>query len=306
MIDALTDILQSIRMTGSVFSRAALAEPWGVESGTMNSGVFHAVVDGQAWVRLAEGSEAVRLDRGDIAFMPFGTNHLMMGTPDSKTRPIADLTTVDARGMGHLVVEGDGNHTSLICGSVHFDQVGAHPVFSMLPPLIVVRDRDGRLAGVVDTIIGLIAAEVDEGAPGSETVVARLTDALVVLMLRDFISRLEPGEGGWLGGLRDPGLALALGHIHRRPEHKWSVSELAAHAGMSRSAFFSKFRTLVGETPAEYLTRWRVHVGSHLLRNEDHSVAAAARKVGYASEAAFSNAFTRWTGVRPGAYRRSA
>lgn len=306
MTDALTDVLESVRMRGSVFSRAALESPWGVESGVMPTGIFHAVVRGRAWVRLEAGGDPVELERGDVVLMPFGDNHLMTGAPGTPTRPIRELTFTDARGMGHLVVEGGGAETSLICGTVAFDQGDAHPVFSMLPRLIRVRDVDGRMASVVETLIRLIADEVDQADPGTETVVARLTDVLIIYMLRNYINGLEPGEGGWLGGLRDPGVRTALGLIHRSPERSWTAGELASVSGMSRSAFFARFRETVGETPAEYLTRWRVHVGSRLLRDDGATVAGAARQVGYSTEAAFSNAFVRVMGVRPGAYKRAA
>ncbi len=304
MTDALTDILDSIRMSGSVFSRAALTAPWGVESGKMSTGIFHAVVRGRAWVRLEDGGDPLELERGDIVLMPFGDNHLMTDAPGTPTRPMAELTSTDTGGMGHLVVEGGGAETSLICGSVFFERGDAHPVFSMLPRIVRVSDR--RLAEIVETLIRLIADEVDQPSPGAETVVGRLTDVLVIYMLRSYISGLEPGEGGWLGGLRDPGIRTALGLIHRSPERGWTGSELAAASGMSRSAFFARFRDLVGETPAEYLTRWRIHVAGRLLREDGLTVAGAGRQVGYATEAAFSNAFHRVMGIRPGAYKRAA
>lgn len=306
MPDALTDILRSVRMQGSVFSRAALAAPWGVESGLLGSGVFHAVVRGRAWAWLAGGGPPVELERGDVVVFPFGDNHLIADDVATPTRPIGDLTTVDGRGMGHLVVDGSGPETSLVCGRLSFDEGDAHPVFSNLPPLIHVRDTEGRVSSVVETLIGLIAGEVDRPIPGSETVVARLTDVLVVYVLRDYINRLPTGEGGWLGALKDPGICDALGLIHRQPGRAWTAASLAEVAGMSRSTFFARFRNSVGETPAEYLTRWRIHVATRLLREEDCSVAAAARQVGYGTEAAFSNAFVRVMGIRPGAYRRAA
>lgn len=306
MSDALADILSSIRMEGSVFSRAALAAPWGVESGSTPTGIFHAVVRGRAWIRLAGGDEVVDLLPGDVVLMPFGDNHLMTDEPHRPTRPIADLTSIDARGMGHLVVDGGGATTSLVCGTVAFDPGGAHPVFSMLPPLIHVRDRDGRISSMVETMIDLIASEIDEPVPGSETVVARLTDVLIVFVLRDYIMRLPAGEGGWLGGLSDPAIAEVLGLIHRHPGRPWTAAQLAAAVGLSRSALYARFRSAVGETPAEYLTRWRVHLACRLLREDRRSVAATGRAVGYATEAAFSNAFLRIMGVRPGAYKRAA
>lgn len=306
MSDALTDILESIRMRGSVFSRASLAAPWGVESGTSQSGMFHAVVSGNAWAKLADGGTPVALERGDVVMMPFGDNHFMADRPGAATRPIGELNSIDRFGRGRLVVEGDGPGTSLICGTVSFDKAAAHPVLSMLPPLMHIRDHGGRLSSAVETMIGLIADEMDHPAAGTETVVARLTDALIVYVLRNYIEHLPEGEGGWLAALKDPPIRDALGLVHRNPEQSWTAAELAALVGMSRSGFFSRFRGAVGETPAQYVTRWRIHLATRLLKEEGASVSAVARRVGYATEAAFSNAFKRVMGVRPGAYRRAA
>lgn len=289
-----------------MFSRASLSAPFGVESGDMTRGVFHAVVQGSAWARLADEGDPVELAPGDVIVFPFGDNHLITDAPGSAHRPIAELTSTDPGGLGHLLVEGGGARTSLVCGHISFESGEAHPVFSMLPPMIHVRDREGRIVSVVETVIGLIADEVDDPVPGSETVIARLTDVLIVLLLRAYIRDLEPGEAGWLGALGDPGLREAIGQIHRRPEYPWTAGELAEFAGLSRSAFFTKFGELVGETPAEYLTRWRIHLAARQLREEGISVAAAGRRVGYRTEAAFSNAFLRVMGLRPGAYRASA
>lgn len=306
MTDALAEVLDSVRMSGSVFSRASLSAPWGVESGQTSQGIFHAVVRGRVHARLAGRSDEVILERGDVVLMPFGDNHLLTDQKGRPTRPIGQLTTVDSAGMGHLLVEGAGDETSLICGTVEFDRGEAHPVFSMLPPLIHVRDNEGSIARVVETLIELIAEEVDDAVPGSETVVARLTDILIIYVIRDYISRLPSNEVGWLGALRDREISGALGLIHSRPEHPWTASELASLVGVSRSVFFARFKQLVGESPSQYLTRWRVHLATRLLRGQGMSVTAVARQVGYGTDAAFSNAFVRVMGVRPGAYRRAA
>ena len=105
---------------------------------TEYSTLLYAVVHGHGWWR---AGPPVELERGDVVLMPFGDNHLMTDTASGLTRPIAELTSVDQRGMGHLVVEGGGSHTSLICGTFEFDEAGAHPVFSVLPRIIPVAGR---------------------------------------------------------------------------------------------------------------------------------------------------------------------
>lgn len=306
MSDALTLLLQSIRMKGSVFSRAELTAPWGVESGRLESGVFHAVSRGTAWARLATESEPVALRPGDVLMFPFGDNHLITDTLETPTEPIGLLTSVDERGMGRLIVEGGGDRTDLICGTISFETAEAHPVLSLLPPLVHVSDVGGTTSSIIETLVGLIAAEVDGPSLGSDTIVGRLTDALIVYVLRTYIDHLPDEGAGWLYALRDPHISEALALIHASPEAAWTSGALATAAGLSRSAFFSRFRDVVGETPAEYLTRWRIHVATRILREEGCSVSITAGRVGYATEAAFSNAFVRVMGIRPGAYRRSA
>ena len=72
---------------------------------------------------------------------------------------------------------------------------------------------------------------------------------------------------------------------------------------MSRSAFAARFAELVGEPPMSYVTRWRMHVALEWLRQDDHTVAQAASRLGYGSEAAFSRAFRRIVGVPPSSVR---
>ena len=306
MTDPLTTVLDSIRLRASVFSRASLSAPWGVEAGDTSTGIFHAVVSGSAWVTLAEGGEPARLGPGDIALMPFGDNHLMTDAPHRRSRPIAELTTVDGDGMGRLVVDGGGERTSLICGTIEFDDDAAHPVLNGIAPIVAVRDTDGRAARLLHQIIELIADEVDDPRPGAATIITRLAEVLVVHALRSHVESLPGGAGGWLGGLNDPVVADALRAIHAAPDHAWTTGELAAIVGSSRSAFHRRFHEVVGQTPADYLTRWRIHVATRILRSERASVAVTARRVGYRTEAAFSNAFVRVMGMRPGAYKKAA
>lgn len=306
MSDALAEVLDTVRMRGSVFSRANMRAPFGVASGRTSQGVFHAVVKGSAWAsRASTPADRVRLESGDVVVFPFGDDHLILDSPTTRARPIEFLTTVDERGMGQLIVDGTGERTSLLCGNLSFVEPEAHPLFSVLPPMIHVRDPAGSVGRYAESLIELIAAEIDEPRPGSDTIVARLTDVLVVVVLRAYLETLEPGEGGWLGALGQPGLAEAVRAIHREPERAWTATDLAALAGMSRSTFYACFTEAVGESPGSYLRRWRIHVACRLMREDGLSAAAAGRRIGYRTEAAFSNAFVGVMGMRPGAYRRA-
>jgi AraC-like DNA-binding protein len=92
--------------------------------------------------------------------------------------------------------------------------------------------------------------------------------------------------------------------IHRYPEKSWTAKDLADEVEMSRTSFFVKFHDLVGEPPNKYLTRWRMHKASQILRLEQVNLHQVAHLIGYESEAAFSKTFKQWMGKSPGVYRK--
>ena len=146
-----------------------------------------------------------------------------------------------------------------------------------------------------------------EPAPGSEVMVNRLADILFIQCVRAHIaSSSETCKSGWLRAIFDPKIGTALKAMHERIENPWTVETLAVAAGMSRSAFALRFRELLGETPLEYLTNWRMYKATGLLREGDKKLFEVAKSVGYDSDAAFSKAFKRVLGVAPREFRRSA
>ncbi len=302
MLDALTDILERVRLRGTVFSVAELDAPWAVESGVLATGIFHAVVRGACWLR-TDGDDPLHLGSGDLVLVPFGDNHVMADRPHRKPGSVGFSGTADDRGLGLLTVAGDGPRTTLLCGTVEFEAGPMYPGLSTLPRVITVPREAGR--GWVQRCIEQMHEEVTGAAPGSDTVVARLTEVLIVHGLRYYIAHLTPGDGGLMRALSDPVIGAALSHIHSDPARPWTLAALAGEVGLSRSSFFARFRRLVGETPGEYITRWRMVVAARILREEEATVASTARLVGYATEAAFSNAFLRTVGIRPGAYRKT-
>jgi AraC-like DNA-binding protein len=300
-MDALTDVLEMCRLEGTVFSRAWLDGPWAVRASQLPHGIFHGVVRGSCWV-VPEGHDPRRLEQGDVVFLPHGTPHVMCDLPGRPARPIFELSEpgVDG-GPGRLVIEGEGAHTELICGSVAFDAGATHPLLSALPAALVAPPRRGREAARA-RVLDMITDELAHRDVGSEVAVARLTEVLLVRALRAWIEQAE-GVEGWLGGLTDDRIARAMAYIHRRPDERWTVDGLARLAGMSRSSFSATFHRLVGDSPRRYLIRWRMHLASRALRQTSDSLAQIASRVGYASEFSFSKAFKDELGVAPSRYR---
>jgi AraC-like DNA-binding protein len=106
-------------------------------------------------------------------------------------------------------------------------------------------------------------------------------------------------------GLADPRLANAIAAIHERPEHPWSLEELAAAAGMSRARFAVHFREIVGVTPFDYLADWRIGMAQTLLKR-GKPLKIVAPSVGYASSTALTRVFTQRVGVSPTQWLRGS
>jgi transcriptional regulator GlxA family with amidase domain len=176
----------------------------------------------------------------------------------------------------------------------------------LLPELILIKADQAQTLALHSTL-QLLASEMAEPAPGSEVMVNRLADILFIQCVRAHIaSSSENCKSGWLRAIFDPKIGAALKAMHERVENTWTVETLAAAAGMSRSAFALKFKEMLGETPLEYLTNWRMYKATGLLREEDKKLFDVAKSVGYESDAAFSKAFKRVLGMAPREYRRSA
>ncbi len=152
----------------------------------------------------------------------------------------------------------------------------------------------------------MLASETAASAPGSGLVVNRLADMLFIHSIRAHIaSHTEDCKNGLLRAIFDPQIGSALRSMHEKVEAPWTVESLAAVSGMSRSAFAVRFKELVGETPLEYLTGWRMQKATGLLQDGDKKLFEVAKSVGYDSDAAFSKAFKRTFGVAPREYRGS-
>jgi AraC-like DNA-binding protein len=153
-------------------------------------------------------------------------------------------------------------------------------------------------------MLALVATEAETAQPGGETVITRLCDILVIQAIRSWIDNDPAAENGWLQALRDPLIGRALTLVHRDPSRHWTVTSLASDVGMSRSTLSAKFTDLIGVSPKQYITTWRMQIAESTLGDTDQSIAEIAASLGYQSEAAFSRAFKRETGIAPSHVRK--
>lgn len=305
--DPLTEALQFLRMEGIFYCRSELSGPWSLGLPPMPDCVwFHVVTAGSCVLVDSQGQQHT-VRRGDLAVLPHGVGHRATDDPGLPPSPVMDLPH-DYVSPSYAVLRhgGGGERVDLICGAVRLAHPAARTLIEALPEVIHVDPSTGRRAlEWLPSLLGMIAAETIEPRPGSEAVVTRLCDVLVIAAIRSWLDTDPAARTGWLGALQDPQVGRAVAAIHREPERDWTVADLAGTVAMSRSAFAARFRALTGEGPMQYVTRWRMHVATDLLREEHLTVARVAERLGYASEAAFSRAYKRTTGLAAGAVRRA-
>jgi AraC-like DNA-binding protein len=300
--DALSDVLSSVRFRSALLCRSEMTAPWGFGVAGRDFATFHLVLEGNGFVDV-EGAGRLRLEEGDLVILPKGNAHVVRDAPASEVTRLEQLIEggrMDARGT--LRTGGKGPRTVMVCGAFHFEKASANPLLLALPSVLHLRTR--RAAQWVRTAVRFLKQESDSGRPGADLVVTRLADVLFIEALRTHLATPEGRRSGVGVALKDPRVGRALGLIHSKPETDWSVERLARQAGMSRTSFALRFRELMGESPARYVTRCRLDRAAGLLRADDAPLAEVAERVGYDSEIGFGRAFKRFTGTSPAAYRR--
>jgi AraC-like DNA-binding protein len=304
--DPLGEALHFLRVTGSFYCRSELTAPWGLTMPDWPDCLwFHIVTVGRLLLEV-EGDEPRVLQPGDLALVTHGRGHSLRSGPGTVAPDVRSIEHEFRNRYAVLRHGGGGAPTTLVCGAVRLDHPAAHHIVALLPDVIHVEPTSGPHAEWMQSTLRLVAAEAAEVRPGGEAVLTRLSDILVIQTLRAWIELDPAAQRGWLGALRDRQVGRAISLIHRDPARDWTVASLASELAMSRSAFAARFTELVDEPAMRYVTRWRMQVAHSWLTEDGATVAEVAGRLGYQSEAAFSRAFKRVTGVSPGSISSGA
>jgi AraC-like DNA-binding protein len=200
---------------------------------------------------------------------------------------------------------GGGAATRFVCGYLACSRSLCRPLLDALPRVLRIPMGNGRASAQVRELLRMGVAETWASRPGAGSTLAKLAELLFVEALRRYVESL-PAEGkGWLAAVRDPQVGRALALLHGAPGRTWTVDKLAREVALSRSALAERFAALVGETPIQYLTRWRLALAARMLRVGREAIARVAERSGYESETAFTRAFKREFGMPPAAWRKA-
>lgn len=287
--DVLSGVLGTLRVRSTVWCLSDFRAPWGFRVRGRDVASFHVVLEGGGELDVDGG--AWPLAPGDVVVLPHGHEHAVRDAPGSAVDLLDDLLAATPPVDGRLRRGGTGPRTQILCGGFELEGRSANPVLAVLPP--VLRVHDGTAP-----VIELVRRELDAPSPGTNAIVERLTDVLIVQAVR---GALTDGDATTL---RDAVVARAIRHLQERPEHPWTVAELGRKVALSRSALSERFRAAAGESPMRYLARVRLTRAAQELTSGDASLAEIARRCGYESETSLSRAFRRAFGVPPGRYRR--
>lgn len=316
-MDALSELLKAVRLRGAMFFNAEFSAPWAVQSSAAHVTqpllapeaeqliIFHLVTAGRAYVKLA-GQAPIALTAGDVVAFPHGDAHLLgNGVAATVLDSASTLPDLLAGRLAVTCYGGGGETTRFVCGYLDCDARLVKVLTAGLPPLIVVNVRHGDGGDWLESSILHAVGQAAAAAPGSDAIVAKLSEVLFAETLRRYMATLPPGHSGWLAGARDSAVGRALAAMHARPQHNWSIADLAREAGLSRTALTDRFKHYLGVPPMTYVAQWRLNLGADALRMTSRGVAEIAGDVGYESEAAFNRAFKRAFGVPPARFRRS-
>lgn len=314
-MDALSDVLRAVRLTGAIFFDVHASQPWVAETPAGKSIVaamfpgsehlisYHVITQGNCWASVP-GEPPMQLAAGDIILLPHGDTHVLSSMPGLRRTP--DMSLYRLPTEGHLPISismGDpqGDPAHFVCGFLGCDARPYNPLLAALPRVIRISDdKDGALGA----FIRFALTESKEPRIGGQSVLSRLSELMFVDVVRRYLETLPADRMDWLAGLRDPFVGRALTALHRSPARAWTIESLARDVGLSRSALAERFTQFVGRPPMHYLMNWRMQLAAnHLLSGMD-SVAVVANRVGYESEAAFSRAFKKAVGAPPSEWRR--
>ncbi|HEX6982022.1 MAG TPA: AraC family transcriptional regulator [Balneolaceae bacterium] len=334
-MDVLSDVLRVVRLQGALFFSTRFTSPWAfdalpaerlarlMQTRAESISLFHIFIEGECWISL-EDQEPFLMEKGCGVIFPHSPVHRMRSNPRlSQAKPFDSLLPLfEGDIVPNITYGGKGDLTRFICGYLECDY-RFNPLLGALPPVILISPPNSSLLDHISedgpiqhsnviitdsndwlgTTLGYIIKETEKKDPGCSTIISRLTELLFVEALRRYMQQLPVGQRGWLAGLNDPQTGRVIRLMHEQPEKKWTVEKLAHSVGVSRSVLAGRFTELVGESPMQYLTNWRMQLARFMIRQSEQSFAEIAAQVGYNSDIAFSRAFKRLTGQTPAKWR---
>ncbi|RYG18630.1 AraC family transcriptional regulator [bacterium] len=300
-MDTLSKIFSAPRIRGAKFTRLEASAPWGIVSPGERVVKFVHVLSGSAVITTPERRGTTKLETGDVFMLLDQAAYRIF---DEERSLLIDCVDVERGRVGDRITFGGGGATTtFISGSFEIDRLERDTALDVLPRFLHLKRSEGRTAAF-GSVLDLLAIETATPGLGADAAIARLFELLFIHAIRAYVEDDGSPKRGWLAAVSDPRLKAVIEAIHDHPAEDWTIDVLARTAGMSRSAFALRFKSVLEQTPLEYLTSWRVRCASAMLLKSSAPISDIARKAGYGSDAAFNKVFKRVTGHTPAMFKK--
>jgi AraC-like DNA-binding protein len=301
-MDPLSDVLALLKPKSYVSLGLDAGRDWAIDFPPPQGIKFNAVLSGGCWLEVDGVAEPVRLEEGDCFLLTQSRSFRM--TSDRSLEPIP-ADDIYAHAKDGVAVCNGGGAFFLVGSRFGFSGAGADLLVGILPPVVHIREHSDQ-ASVLRFAIDQMARELRGRHPGGFLMTEHLAHIMLMQILRLYLAAPDTDGTGWLFALADRQIGTAIGAMHAEPARRWTLQQLAAMAGMSRSSFAERFKQKVGAAPMDYLTRWRMMLAGERLANSSEPIGTIALSLGYESESAFSTAFKRVMARSPRQYGRDA
>lgn len=299
--DPFSDFLNLVSAKSVIAGALVAGGSWAMSVPKPDKIKFWGVLRGECWLLLEGQHVPVRLGAGDVFLLARPCSLIMGSDLDAPRVRLDDVLKSSVKGIAR---HGTGDDCYLIGGNVELDPEYDQLVLDALPPSIYV-ESGSRRAQTLYWLMDQLIQEQEDSPPGADAVSLQIAQLMFIQILRAHFDGSHPLGVGWLRAVSDKRLAPALRLIHDEPGRPWQLNDLASAAAMSRASFALYFKSVAGIAPMAYLTAWRMRLAEHALRKGNTHIGTLRRSLGYASDAAFSNAFKRVTGRSPSKFKKS-
>lgn len=305
--DPVSELLMGMRLRGASYGRLCFDPPFGIRFPASPEARFHFIAAGKLHLQMQDG-EVQTLGCGDAVLLPRGEAHSLVSAPGVLTLSVDHFET---RQLCDNVCElGSSSEDScrrkqtlIFTGRMEFDLDTLHPLIGLMPRVMSVCELLNRQPEILP-LLEAMEREMTAQRAGYAGILSRLADVVAASIVRGWVECGCGDATGWIEALRNPRLGRVIAALHRDPGREWTVAEMAAEMGSSRSVFAERFAMATGTTPLRYLAALRMRLAAQWISRDHMPIDTAARRLGYASQAAFARAFKRVIGYPPGRLRQ--
>ncbi len=310
-MDLLSDILSQLQLSGTLYFRTSFTSPWSVRVPSFeNVARYHYADKGRCLVRIAPDDDPVFLEQGDLIIIPKGAAHTLFCDPITEKQAVmldkvVEDSGFDGSGVLFYGPKGEHHETQLVCGHFAFEQKASHILIDALPTYIHIKNYGETSGRWMENTLRVIGTEAGRSEMGGDLIVLKMSEIIFAQALRAYL-KTDGADKPILSGFADPNILKALTAIHKEPAYAWTLERLAKIAGLSRTAFATRFVKCMTITPMSYIKSWRMQIASQQLLKTNDPIVKIAENVGYYSEAAFSRVFKKHHALSPATYRRQS